>query len=112
MKPSEAFGVTTNALQGPSLQGQSLAAGIWRHYKGGYYQVLGIGAHSETDERMVVYVSLNGIDRPGPRLRIRPLSMWLEQVPLVIASSGPSLTDVQHFTVQRFVYIGPEMPPQ
>jgi hypothetical protein len=31
-----------------------MQAGIYKHYKGGYYQVLGLGAHSETDEKMVV----------------------------------------------------------
>lgn len=49
-----------------------MQAGIYKHYKGGYYQVLGVGAHSESDEKMVVYVSLDAA-LSGPRMRIRPL---------------------------------------
>ena len=48
-------------------------AGIYGHYKGGFYKVLGVAEHTETHERVVVYISLTGIDRPGPRMRVRPL---------------------------------------
>lgn len=34
-------------------------AGIYRHYKGGYYRVLGIGATEVGDNRYVVYTSMN-----------------------------------------------------
>ena len=86
----------------------SVQCGIWRHYKGGHYQVLGIAAHSETDELMVVYVSLDGINLPGPRIRVRPLSMWFEQVPIAVdhISADRDVTA----SVQRFTYIGPELP--
>lgn len=50
--------------------------GIYRHYKGRDYEVLGTATHSETDERLVVY-------RPcyGERgLWVRPLAMFLELV--------------------------------
>ena len=57
-----------------------MQAGVYRHFKGGLYQCLGIAAHSETNERMVVYVSLTGANLSGPRLRVRPLSMWNEIV--------------------------------
>lgn len=75
-----------------------IAAGVYRHYKGGYYQVLGIAAHTETDELMVVYVSLTGAHLPGPRMRIRPLEMWLD----VVTHEG------KH--VPRFEYVGLEIP--
>lgn len=83
-----------------------LQAGIWRHYKGGHYQVLGIGAHSETDEPMVIYVSLEGIHLPGPRIRLRPLSMWFDMVEVVHKNEHD---EIGH-SVPRFTYIGAEMP--
>jgi len=57
-----------------------VGGGIWRHYKGGYYLVLGVAEHSETKERLVVYVALTGIQRRGPRMRARPSAMWFDQV--------------------------------
>jgi hypothetical protein len=50
-----------------------MQAGIYKHYKGGYYQVLGIAQHTETKVNMVVYISL-GATQPGPRMRVRPLT--------------------------------------
>ena len=46
--------------------------GLYHHYKGGYYLLLGVAAHSETEEPMAVYVSLDAT-RPGLRMRVRPL---------------------------------------
>lgn len=34
--------------------------GVYQHYKGALYQVLGVSRHSETLEEMVVYQSLYG----------------------------------------------------
>lgn len=50
-----------------------MQAGVYKHYKGGYYQVLGIAEHTETKETLVIYVSLSGDHMPGPRIRARPL---------------------------------------
>lgn len=80
-----------------------IEAGIWQHYKGGYYQVLGVAAHSETDELMVVYVSLSGAHLPGPRMRVRPLAEWHQ----VLNDFGIETI----FNGQpRFRYIGLEIP--
>ena len=49
---------------------------IYRHYKGGKYVVLGIGTHTETNERMVVYSPVNDPEV----IWIRPYSMWNEIV--------------------------------
>ncbi len=50
--------------------------GIYRHFKGNRYEVIGIAKHSETLEDMVVYRALYG----EGGLWVRPASMWLETV--------------------------------
>ena len=37
---------------------REITPGRYRHFKGNYYQVEGVARHSETDERLVVYLSL------------------------------------------------------
>ena len=72
--------------------------GVYRHYKGEYYLVLGVCQHTERDEQLVLYVPLTGNEhRAGLRLRARPL------------------TGVKGFTTpegdqQRFAFVGDEMP--
>lgn len=34
--------------------------GVYKHFKGGEYGVLGVAEHSETGEKMVVYCSKKG----------------------------------------------------
>jgi hypothetical protein len=53
-----------------------LKTGIYQHYKGSQYRVLGVCRHSETDERLVVYQCLYG----DYSLWVRPLAMFLESV--------------------------------
>ena len=50
--------------------------GLYRHYKGGNYQVLGTARHSETGEQLVVYRCLYDNDS----LWVRPLAMFMESV--------------------------------
>ena len=50
--------------------------GIYRHFKGNEYEVIGIAKHSETLEEMVVYKALYG----DGGLWVRPASMWDETV--------------------------------
>lgn len=52
------------------------AAGIYRHYKGQRYQVLGLARHSETLEELVVYRALYG----EHGLWVRPVAMFAETV--------------------------------
>ena len=53
-----------------------LQPGLYRHYKGGNYQVIGVARHSETDEQLVVYRCLYDNDS----LWVRPLTLFLETV--------------------------------
>ena len=50
--------------------------GIYRHFKGNRYEVIGIASHSETMEPMVVYRALYG----EGGLWVRPAAMWKEIV--------------------------------
>ncbi|MEX2291527.1 MAG: DUF1653 domain-containing protein [Mycobacteriales bacterium] len=68
-----------------------LQAGVWRHWKGNDYLVLGLGHDAADPSRaVVVYVPL--YDVPGPRLAVRTAERFLEEV-----SPG----------VPRFRYRGP-----
>jgi len=66
--------------------------GIYRHYKGNSYQVLGVAKHSETEEDLVVYRALYG----EWGLWVRPLEMFSENV------------EVEGKLVSRFTLIQPE----
>lgn len=54
----------------------TIATGLYQHYKGEQYRVLGVAQHSETEESLVVYQALYG----EFGLWLRPLSMFTEQV--------------------------------
>lgn len=47
----------------------------YQHFKGGYYQAELLAKHTETDETLVIYRSLNSLDYFA-----RPLSMFLGEV--------------------------------
>lgn len=66
-------------------------AGVWRHWKGRDYLVLGLGHDADHAGRtVVVYVPL--YDVPGPRLAVRTVEAFVEEV-------APG--------VPRFSYLGP-----
>ena len=50
--------------------------GLYRHYKGNDYEVVGVAAHSETEEALVVYRALYG----EFGLWVRPLAMFEQLV--------------------------------
>lgn len=52
--------------------------GIYEHYKGRRYRVIGNALHSETMEPFVVYESL--YENPKSNLWIRPTGMFTENV--------------------------------
>ena len=63
--------------------------GIYRHYKGNQYKVIGFAKHSETLEDMVIYKALYGEHGTW----VRPLSMWDNQI------------EIDGETVKRFEYV-------
>jgi hypothetical protein len=54
--------------------------GLYRHYKGKMYEVLGIGRHSETLEEFVIYKALYKTKFGNGSLWVRPLKMFKEKV--------------------------------
>jgi len=54
----------------------SLKIGIYRHYKGNEYEVIGVAKHSEDETDLVVYRPLYG----ERGLWVRPLEMFVETV--------------------------------
>lgn len=54
----------------------SINKGLYRHFKGNYYQVIDIAKDSETQQQMVVYRALYG----DKKLWLRPLDMFTEVI--------------------------------
>lgn len=66
--------------------------GIYEHYKGNKYKVIGIAKHSETLEDLVVYEPM--YENKTAKLWVRPLAMFEEEV------------EIDGQKVPRFKYIG------
>jgi hypothetical protein len=54
--------------------------GIYKHYKGKKYEVLGVARHSETLEELIVYKALYESEFGKNALWVRPKSMFFETV--------------------------------
>ena len=70
-----------------------IVTGIYEHYKGKRYEVIGVARHSETREELVVYKALYKTEFGKDSLWVRPLKMFLEMV------------EVNGKKVARFKYI-------
>ncbi len=55
---------------------REILPGKYRHFKGNYYQVIGVATHSETQEKLVVYQPLYG----EGGLWVRPYEMFAGEV--------------------------------
>lgn len=71
---------------------ENIKPGLYRHFKGGIYEVIFVAKNSETLEDMVVYRANYG----EHGVWVRPLSMWNETV------------ERDGKTFKRFEYIGKE----
>lgn len=60
--------------------GTEIQNGIYEHYKGNRYEVVGVARHSETLELLVVYKALYKGEFPEGSLWVRPLAMFTENV--------------------------------
>ena len=66
-----------------------------RHFKGGEYEIVGVGRHSETDERLVVYRPL------ATSALAKDESFWIRPISLFTGTverpdySGPRFTIMQ-----------------
>jgi hypothetical protein len=54
----------------------SIRKGIYRHFKGNKYKVIGVARHSESNDSLVVYQPLYG----DYGLWVRPVQMFVEKV--------------------------------
>ena len=72
----------------------TIAPGLYEHYKGQQYEVQTIATHSETAEKLVVYRCLYG----DYSWWVRPLDMFLETV------------EIDGVSQPRFRYLGSELP--
>ncbi len=59
----------------------AIETGIYKHYKGNLYEVIGIAHHSETLEELVVYKALyDTTDFGYGAIWVRPLAMFNETI--------------------------------
>ncbi|MBI2669209.1 DUF1653 domain-containing protein [Candidatus Woesearchaeota archaeon] len=72
-----------------------LTLGKYRHYKGHFYEVVGVARHSETREELVVYRALHDSTEFGKKASwVRPKAMFLERV-VVDGKEVPRFTYVE-----------------
>jgi hypothetical protein len=70
--------------------------GMYRHYKGGDYEVLGVARHSETLEPLVVYRPLYN----ASGLWVRPHAMFFEQIEIA-GKWQPRFAPIEEAKVER-----------
>lgn len=68
--------------------------GVYKHFKGDYYIVEGIGIHSETKEQYVIYKGLYG----NGETYLRPLDMFLSKVDKI---KYPNVNQEYRFELQN-----------
>jgi hypothetical protein len=69
--------------------------GIYKHYKGKLYKLIGIAKHSETLEELVVYKAL--YQEEGKNLWVRPLKIFMEEVEI----DGKKMPRFEFFTTEE-----------
>ncbi|MDO4190089.1 MAG: DUF1653 domain-containing protein [Bacteroidales bacterium] len=76
--------------------------GFYRHFKGRYYQLVGVATHSESLEPMVIYRAMYG----EGALWVRPYAMFFEMVEKD-GYCGPRFTRVEQsgLPVEALTYV-------
>ncbi len=81
-------------MEHPEYKEYPLLNRVYKHYKGGTYEVITLAKHSETQEDMVVYKSLL-----YGSVHVRPLSMWYDLIDLDPEKKSKYLHQVERFTL-------------
>ena len=71
-----------------------LPGDIYRHYKGGTYEIVSMATHTETQEKLVVYKSLN-----FGSVYVRPYDIFSDSVII----NNQTSERVKRFEKQKFV---------
>lgn len=77
-----------------SKEAKNLKKGIYKHFNGKYYYVLGVAIHSETYEELVMYVALYNINK----IWVRPLYNFIE----LVKKDGMILPRFQYKTIHKY----------
>ena len=64
--------------RGKDLENKIINGGLYRHYKGQFYRVMGTCRHSESLDELVIYEAL--YENKLGKIWVRPLDMFLETV--------------------------------
>lgn len=80
---------------------KAVLPGVYKHYKGDFYKVSGLGTYEETLETVVIYNPIHHDDginfnEDSSKTWVRPISSWVEEV------------EVNGVKVPRFKYITKE----
>ena len=75
----------------------AIKKGWYKHFKGGVYEVLGVALHTETLEKLVLYVHKTDENTDG--FWVRPINMFLDEK---VFEDGSK--------VKRFEYVGKGKP--
>jgi len=75
-----------------------MTPGVYKHFKGGRYRVLTTALHSETDDSLVVYVSLT-----TGEVFARPMTMWREEVVWPDGERRPRFVPEDEATIRQSI---------
>ena len=84
------FLVVQSQQQSLEYTGQEIRLGIYQHYKGDFYELLGVCKHTETEDVFAYYRGLHG----NYQTWVRPLAMFLEIVEIKEIGKLPRFTYV------------------
>lgn len=76
--PKKESSIMGNEVESSELTRDSVKPGVYRHFKGNIYHVLGVAENTETKALTVVYIPQHG-EHAG-KLSNRDLAMFLENV--------------------------------